>query len=77
MGVEIVWEVAAVVCTVLYAIKRQWILTVAWSCLAIYVLLDRLVHMRSVPAPAVDSFSLVFLALIVYDTARKVKSRGG
>lgn len=75
MSMSIVWRVTALVCIVLNAIRRQWILTVAWSCLAVYILLDRLVRVRSIPASAVASFSLMFLLLVVYDTAKKMKSR--
>jgi hypothetical protein len=76
MTIGLVWVAATLICTVLNAAKRQWVLTMAWLCLAIYVVLSREILAHSLPTWAVTSFSFAFLALVVYDAARKKTSQG-
>jgi hypothetical protein len=67
--------VSALICVALFAMQHRWVLVIAYICLAINTLLDKLLQATNLPPWIANSFAYLFVALTMFELFRTIRAR--
>jgi hypothetical protein len=55
-----------------FGAQKRWVPSAVFILLTIYTVLDKIIHIRQVPAIAIEALPYLALALAIYEILRKV-----
>jgi len=63
--ITLICFVGTLLCVAEFAFYRRWYLAITFACLAIYILLERLIHFASLPPWFANTFIVAFALLLI------------